>query len=331
MEYRQLHYFLAIAEEMSFTEAATRLQIAQPALSVQMRHLEDELGVKLIDRSRRTIALTEAGRAMVTEARKLLGSRDNTVELIRKIGSGAIGSLSMGFVSGAANVALPPLLRSFTSGHPEVALTFRELPPDSLLAALHTKEIDICFIYLPFKDPSLTQRVVSREEFVVALPDTHRLASSARVAIGDLRDEPFVMPARYRIPGLRAQILDICRDAGFEPHVAQDNIWLHQTMIGVVAAGNCVALMPENIQVLSPPGVVYRRLSGAKSHPLELAAVWRRTDQSPVLQAFVSTLPTEASQRPSVAPEQPPRSKRDSATTPHLTRSGGRRTARERA
>jgi DNA-binding transcriptional LysR family regulator len=290
MEFRHLRYLVAIAEEMSFTRAAARLHTAQPALSVQIRQLEDELEVELIDRSRRAIALTEAGAIMVAEARELLRARDRAIELVRKTGTGTIGKLAVGFVPSASNVTLPPLLRAFTTTHPDVTLTLREMAPDLLVTALREGRLDVCFLYLPFDDASMARHVVSREEFVLALPADHRLVSSARVQVSDLRDEAFVMPARHGMPGLNAQVLGICHDAGFEPNLVQDDVWLVQTIVGLVAAGSGVALVPANAKALSPAGVVYRSLSGVEAHLAELAAVWRHEERSPVLMEFISGL-----------------------------------------
>src|SRR3954469_22848658 len=150
MELRQLRYFVAVAEELSFTRAAARLHIAQPALSVQVRRLEDELGVALLDRSRRAVALTDAGALMLAEARSLLGTLDQTVELVRRTASGEVGRLAIGFVPSASNVALPPLLRRFRSIAPDVAVHLREMAPDDLVRALHEEGIDVAFLYLPF-------------------------------------------------------------------------------------------------------------------------------------------------------------------------------------
>ena len=129
MELRHLRYFVAVAEALSFTRAAERLHMAQPALSVQVRQLEDELGVSLFDRSRRTIALTEGGNVMLTEARRLLSQLDNAVDLVRRTGSGAVGRIAIGFVPSASNAALPPLLRHFSQTHPEVTMHLREMAP----------------------------------------------------------------------------------------------------------------------------------------------------------------------------------------------------------
>jgi DNA-binding transcriptional LysR family regulator len=258
MELRHLRYFVAVAEEMSFTRAAARLHMAQPALSVQIRQLERELGVSLFDRSRRTIMLTEGGNVMLTEARRLLGMLDNAVELVRRTGSGAVGRIAIGFVPSASNAALPPLLRRFSQTHPDVAMHLREMAPGDLVRRLHAGDLDVCFLYLPFTDPSLQQAVITREAFVVALPADHRLAGRDAVDVRDLAGEPFVIPAQHGMPGLNAQVLDICREAGFAPRAVHDDVWLVQTMIGLVAAGAGVALVPSSARALVPDGVIYR-------------------------------------------------------------------------
>lgn len=290
MEFRHLRSLLAVAEEMSFTKAAERLHTAQPALSVQIRQLEDELGVELIDRTRRAIGLTDAGTVMVSEARQLIRARDRAIELVRKTGHGSIGTLLVGFVPSASNVTLPPLLRAFASSHPGVNITLREMAPDPLVAALHEGRLDVCFLYMPFDDTSLDRHVVSRDAFVAALPADHRLAEAEAVEVRDLRAEPFVLPARHGMPGLHAQVQAICRNAGFEPIAVQDDVWLVQTIVGLVAAGSGIALVPANAKSLAPEGVVYRDLVGVEDQKAELAAVWRRDDNSAVLREFLSSL-----------------------------------------
>lgn len=298
MELRQLRYFVAVAEELSFTRASARLHIAQPALSVQVRRLEDELGVALLDRSRRAVALTDAGALMLAEARSLLGTLDQTVELVRRTAAGEVGRLAIGFVPSASNVALPPLLRRFRSIAPDVAVHLREMAPDDLVRALHEERIDVAFLYLPFDDPSLEHRVVSREAFVAALPEDHRLAGAEKVAMRQLRDEPFVLPARHGMPGLHARVLELCRRAGFTPLAVQEDVWLVQTIVGLVGAGLGVALVPASVQALARRGVVYRPLRDRVSAPVELAAVWRAGDASAVLRAFLGQVPDEAAAGP---------------------------------
>lgn len=290
MELRRLRYFVAVAEAGSFTRAAERLHVAQPALSVQVQRLESELGVELFDRSRRAIQLTDAGRVLLEEARGLLARADQAVELVRRTGAGAVGSLAVGFVPSAANATLPEILRSFSAAHPGVALHLREMTPDDLLRALHAGRLDVSFLYLPFDDPTLATSVVASEPFVAALPEGHPLARRRAVDVAALRDEPFVLPARHGMPGLHAQVLAICREAGFAPAAVQESVWLVQTIVGLVAGGVGVALVPASAQALRRRGVAYRPLRGGTRHEVALAAAWRREERAPVVRAFVARL-----------------------------------------
>ena len=291
MELRHLRYFVAVAEQLSFTRAAALLHMAQPALSVQIRQLEDELGVELFDRSRRAIALTHAGETMLGESRRLLASLDRSVDLVRRVGAGAIGSIAVGFVPSASNSVLPSLLRRFWEAHPDVAVTLREMAPGDLVDGLHAGNLDISFLYLPFSDPLLDHLVIVREPFVAALPFDHPLARETTVDVADLRDEPFVTPADHgMMPGLHAKVTAICHAAGFVPRAVQDDVWLVQTIVALVAAGVGVALVPFSSQAQARAGVVYRPLRPRSTHEAELAAVWRRTDQSPALGSFLAEM-----------------------------------------
>lgn len=289
MELRHLRYFVAVAEARSFTRAAAELHVAQPSLSVQVRQLEDEVGVTLIDRSRRAIALTEAGEVMLAEARRLLAQLDAAVLLVQRTGRGAVGRLAVGFVPSASNAALPPILRRFRDAHPDVELRLNELAPDALVRDTHEGRLDVSFLYLPFADATLAQSVVSCEPFVVALSEDHVLAEHPAIAMAELADEPWVLPARHGMPGLHGRVLALCRAAGFNPRAAQDDVWLVQTMVGLVAAGGGVALVPRSAEALGRRGVAYRPLRDAHEE-VELAAVWRRENAAPVLRAFIQSL-----------------------------------------
>lgn len=290
MELRHLRSFVAVAEELSFTRAAERLHLAQPALSVQMRQLEAAVGVALIDRSRRAISLTTAGALMLTETRRLLSMLDQTLDVVRRTGTGLEGRISIGFVPSTANHVLPPLLRSFAASHPDVAVHLREMGPDELVRALHVASVDLGFLYLPFEDPTLARLVVSREPYIVAIPDGNPLVRNATIDIALLRDEPFVLPSRRTVPGLHGQVLDICTEAGFAPRAIHDDVWLIQTVVGLVAAGLGVALVPASTQHIIRRGVVYRPLTTDGDHHAELAAVWHRDHLSPPLERFLLEL-----------------------------------------
>lgn len=213
MEFRHLRYLLTIAEEMSFTRAATRLHIAQPALSVQIRQLEDELGVKLIAAAVEGLRSRTLGRSWSPKPESYSGAKSNgracTHDRNRHHREARGGVRPERIQCDAASV------KGFITSHPNVALTLREMAPDLLVSAMRQGRLDVCFLCLPFDDPSLAQHVVSCEEFVLALPEGHPLALSKRVKVSDLHNEAFVMPARHGMPGLNAQVLAICREAGF--------------------------------------------------------------------------------------------------------------------
>ena len=290
MEFRHLRYFVAVAEEGSFTRAAQRLHMAQPPLSTQIRRLEETLGTDLFDRSRRAIRLTAAGQALLPEARRLLAERERAISVVRRAGAGEVGRLDIGFIPSASNHALPPILRAFGRRYPDVELALRELSPDLLVEGLRERRHDIVFIWRPFTDAAFEQRVVAREPLIAALPSGHPLAAREAIAIEELAGEPFVLPERHELPGLYWNVVDACRAHGFVPHAAQNDVWLVQTLIGLVGAGVGVALLPASVEHLHRTGVDYRPLRPA-ARELELIAVWRREPVPAVLGAFLAALP----------------------------------------
>ncbi|QYJ14819.1 HTH-type transcriptional regulator BenM [Rubrobacter xylanophilus DSM 9941] len=286
MELRHLRYFVAVAEEMSFNRAARRLRMAQPPLSTQIKQLERELGVRLFDRTSRGVRLTEAGELLLEEARRLFVQLDQTTRLIQRVGHGEVGRLALGFVPSATNEVLPPILREFTSRFPGVELFLREMRPDMVVQRLHEQQIDAGFLFLPLEDAALHVECISREPLVLALPESHPLASRRQVRLQEVSEEPFILPARYPMPGLYGQVTEACRAAGFEPKAVQKDVWLMQTIVGLVAGGIGVALVPASVRNLSRRGVVYRPVRGL-SPSVELGMVWRREARGAVLAAFL--------------------------------------------
>ena len=289
MDLRRLRYFVVVAEEQNFSRAAERLHMAQPPLSDQIKRLEEALQVRLFDRSRRGARLTEAGELLLTEARRLLAQADQTAEMVRRVGSGKVGRLTLGFVHSASNSTLPPVLYRFRECYPDVQLYLQEMNPDWLVAGLHEGRIDVSFFYLPFQDGALAHKPVSREPLVVALPETHEMAAEKEVDLRDLADQPFVMPARWRMPGLHGKVVEACREAGFEPEAVQKEVWLMQTIVALVAGGMGVALVPASLRNLPRAGVVYRAVRNL-SPTVEMGVVWRRNEDSPVVGSFLGVV-----------------------------------------
>lgn len=287
MDLRRLRYFVAVAEESSFSRAARRLRIAQPPLSKQVKLLEEELGVLLFERTGRGVRMTEAGETLLGETRRIFAQVEGTVRAVRRVGRGEVGRLTLGFVPSSSNEVLPAVLRAFRERYPKVELFLREMRPDRVVQRLHENQIDVGFLYLPLEDATLNVECVSREPLVLALPEKHPLAPQERVDLADLADEPFILPARYeRMPGLYAQVTGACHQAGFVPNAVQKDVWLMQTIVGLVAGGIGVALVPASVRNLRRRGVVYKPVLGL-SPSVELGVVWRRDNHGAVLGSFL--------------------------------------------
>ena len=286
LDFRRMRYFVAVAEELSFSRAAQLLHIAQPPLSAQIKQLEDDLRVQLFERTRRGVRLTAAGQVLLVEARRIFIQLEQTARIVERVGSGEVGRLNLGFVPSASNEVLPPLLHHFRSNFPDVELFLEEMTPDEIVKRLQNTQIDVGFFYLPFEEPNLDFRAVSRESLIVALPESHPLANQPLIELRALAGEPFILPMRYKMPGLYGQVLALCRQAGFTPRAVQKDVWLIQTIVGLVAGGIGVALVPSSIRNFRRRGVVYRPVRDLASI-VEMGVIWRRDDSSAVLQAFL--------------------------------------------
>ncbi|MBD2088341.1 LysR family transcriptional regulator [Microcoleus sp. FACHB-1515] len=291
MELRHLRYFIAVADELNFSRAAARLQMAQPPLSQQIQALEAELGVKLFDRTKRPLQLTLAGITFLEEARAILTQLEQAVHKTQRIYQGELGYLTVGFTSSIANGILPNILQSFRQHYPQVKLILREENSAFQVQGLRDQQTDIIFVYqdqdLALAEASdLAVMPLTQEPLVVALPQSHRLSSQPNIALTDLACEEFIMPLRQVVSGLSEQIHYLCAQAGFVPKVAQEATFM-VTILGLVAGEMGISLLPLSVQNLQRKGVVYRSIqepTGMKP----FSAIWRRNDSSAILQRFLN-------------------------------------------
>lgn len=291
MSLRRLRYFVTVADEASFTAAARTLHMAQPPLSTQVRELEREFGVELFRREPRGITLTAAGQALLPEARRLLERYDLLGRMARRAGSGEVGRLAIGLIPSAANGPLPAALRDFGNALPDVEVSLVEGRPPELLRMLEVAQIDVALQYSVPVDARHTGAALWTESMVVALPPDHRLATRRRVPVSALAGEPFVLPARHGGDGLHEHVLRVLATGGVTPRVVQADIWLVQTIVGLVSSGTGVALVPESASVVRGGEVAYRPLSG-RTEPLTVSAVWRDGDEPPTVHRFVELVRT---------------------------------------
>jgi DNA-binding transcriptional LysR family regulator len=300
MELRHLRYFLAVAEELHFHRAAERLHISQPPLSQQIRALERELGVTLLERNRRRVTLTVAGEGFRDDARAILGAVDRAAERARNVARGSLGTLSIGFVGSAMfSPTLPDILRTFRALHPDVDLILRELPTVAQLHAIVGGELDVGVIRGPVEPDDIDARLelmsIQREHLVAALPADHRLASRRRLRAGELRGDSFVILARREAPGLYAGLATAMGDAGVPDDVLE--VAEMQTIISLVAGGFGVSLVPASVGQVERTGVAFRPLVGP-TPTIELALAWRPAGDSPVRDAFLAVARAQRSRGP---------------------------------
>jgi len=286
MELRHLRYFVTLAEELHFGRAAEKLHISQPPLSMQIRALEQELGVMLFNRTQRHVALTQAGHALLHEARQVLARVEQAVLVTRRAGRGEIGELAVGFISVADYNVLPVVLREFRRKFPLVNLTLREATSDAQIRDLVAGRLDVGFLLPPVAEPALESVSILREPLIAALPAKHPLAKKAgKLALEKLKDEPFILFPRPNAPGLYDDVVSCCKAAGFSPRLEQEAIQM-QTIISLVSAELGVALIPASLTNLKRTGVVYKSLR--QQSPLtEIHLAWRRGDDLPALRVFV--------------------------------------------
>jgi DNA-binding transcriptional LysR family regulator len=288
MEFRQIAYFVAVAEDLHFRHAAERLHIVQPALSQQIARLEAELGVTLLSRTKRTVALTAAGQAFLKDARVLLELREQAVETARRVGHGQAGSLHAGFVGPAAYSVLRWVIRVYRTSFPDVGLTLDELPTGEQLDRLAAGTLDLGIVRLPVNDERVTVVPLVSEAIIAVLPEGHRLSAESVVDVADLAGEPFIIVSRAQEPTSFDRCVSLCTRAGFSPRVVQEGMQI-RTIVELVAAGFGVSLAPESLAQLRRPGVVYRPVANPYGIRLETGLAWRSEDVSPTVEGFVQT------------------------------------------
>ena len=286
IELRPLRQFVAVAEELHFGRAARRLAMTQPPLTQAVQGLERALGVQLFERSKRTVALTPAGHALLEEARRLLCAAEALRAAVQAAALGQAGRLRLAFVSSIAYGALPLWLRGFRDAQPGVQMQLREATLDVQLAAFATDEIDAGFVlHAPgAAPPGFAALTVLREAMWLALPEGHPASARKRLRDADIAAAPLLIFPRAVTPSLYDAILARQRARGLTPQVAQEAIQM-QTLVNLVSAGIGVAWVPESVTRLQRPGVVYRRVAG-DAVMAETSLIWREP-AAPVVQRFV--------------------------------------------
>ena len=276
MELRHLRYFKAVAEELNFTRAASRLRVAQSAVSSQIQDLENELGVVLLERSRRRVTLTAAGEAFVQASERILRSVEDACRQARRIGHGEYGTLAVGFIGAQSHEWMPRVLKRFRAKYPEVEVTLMEIHPSQQLEALLARTLDVGLVG-PISGkppPGLRLECFSEEWPFVGMPNDHRFARLPKVALAQLKDEPFIFTSEKNSPNYRSLISRMCEQVGFVPKVVQE-VDRARTGVQYVAAGFGISIFAEHISRLPAPGVRFVPLS-PPVQKMRYGIAWRK-------------------------------------------------------
>ncbi|TPG50591.1 LysR family transcriptional regulator [Rhodanobacter glycinis] len=292
-DFRQLRYFVAVAEELSFTRAALRLHLSQPPLSQQIQSLEQDLGVRLLERTKRHVALTEPGRVFLEQARQILTKADEARSQVTAAAAGYSGQLRLAYtVSVSFHPALPQALLRYGQIAPNVRLKLSEMYTEPQFAALLAGEIDVGFVRdepLHAQDARrLRLSVIDREPLLLALPAGHPLAGRSSLRLAEVADDAFVSQPRELAATLYDRLVKLATRAGFQPTIAQHAQQING-LLALVAAGLGLALVPASMRTVRLAGVSYVPLEDSDAYLL-LAVACRADDPAPALQQFLSTV-----------------------------------------
>ena len=295
MDLRQMRYFLTVAEERNFTRAAQRLHMAQPPLTRQIHALEADLGAELFVRTPKGVSLTEAGQALMDEVPNLLALAQRAKERALLASQGQSGRLDVGiFGSGVLDV-IPRILARFHAERPEVHIVLHNLTKSEQIQALRERRITVGFNRLIPPEDDLVVETVLREPLVVALPEAHPLCKKTSLRIPELSDQPLILYPNLPIAGLAQQVMQAFVREKAIVRVEQE-VEDVLTAVALVAGGFGICVTTASSTSLRLPGVVYRPLESAYLREIELSCLYRQSDESPVLAAFVAMVRDFASQ-----------------------------------
>lgn len=285
MELRHIRYFIAVAEELNFTRAAERLRTAQPSLSQQIRDLEEEVGTPLLERTKRRVALTAAGRAFLDEARLVMAQTQRAVMMARRAAQAEQKKLTIGFLPSAEVKIFPSVLSSIRALYPDIQVELRHMTTAEQRDALTTGSIDIAFMRLPVDEIAMVYDVVLMERVVVVLPESHPLARLDEIPLESLAEFPYLRVAPNHAGNLHEITENHCRAMGVPLRPLQDveNVLTLLTLIGM---GIGFGLLPDYAEHLVFKNVTTRRLAGP-APMVELAMVRRADRDFAALSGFV--------------------------------------------
>lgn len=285
MEIRLLHYFIAVAEELNFSRAAERLNMSQPPLSRQIIKLEEELGVKLLDRTKQKVELTEGGKEFLKQSYEILDRIEQACVATRRVANGETGHLSIGYSGSMHNLLLQTLFH-YRGKFPNVDIALTELSSTGVREALEKREIEIG-ILPPYTSHFFNFYTIIETPFIAALAQSHPLASEpAPLDVKALAKENFILPPRRIGTPYYDTIISLCTQAGFSPNIVQEVNGL-TTIFTLVAAGAGITIVSKLAMEHPNHGIVFKELTPVKTIATSLA--WRKDEKSSIVKNFLTT------------------------------------------
>lgn len=290
----QLKYAIALYEQQGLTRTAEYLNIDKGFLSRQITSLENRLQFKIFKTKKSPVKLTDAGNKFLSVARQIINQVEQTVELCQQLNRAEKEQINIGINISIANSILPRIIRKFHEQFPAVEIILYEIPSYEQIEKLRHQQIDLGFFHR--HNLENTQRnndvfdckSILKEKLVIVLPESHRFAKETSISLKKLTTEKFILPPDHLLHNLREQINSLCEEAGFQPKVRQEAVWI-STIVSLVAGGMGISLLPDNVKNLQRNGVVYLDIQ-EQSPILEIVAVWRKDNESIVLQNFLQGL-----------------------------------------
>jgi len=292
MDIRQLRFFLAVAEHLNFTEAARHLYVAQPAVSQQIADLENQIGVKLFIRDKRTVQLTAAGKILFQEAHVLIEKTEEVLEKTRRGAAGLIGSLKIGFLASAVKNLLPHTVKVFREKYPDVNLELKQYTMGPLHEALEHGQLDIGFT-MSFdlqQATDLSWRTLYSDVVSIVLREDHPLAGQEQIDFSSMEKEPFVFLSPEQSPRYYDFVNRLCLNRGFLPKVV-GHAHLMETVLILVENGMGISIVPRHTKVYNTPTLVFKDISGEDAK-IEVGVAWKSLITNPSVPLFLNELGT---------------------------------------
>ena len=291
-ELRQLRCFVAAAEELHFGRAAARVNMTQPPLSRQIQLLEHVLGVKLLDRTSRTVRLTPAGRVFLLDARRILRLTESAALTTRRVASGEAGTITIGFTAASGYSFLPRLLILSRSRLPNVNIALKEMVTSEQVEALLTGRIDVGLLRPPIDRAEFDTLRVTLEPLVAALPSGDPRLAKAALSLEDFDDQPMIMYSPEGAKYFNTMLMELFDRAAVAPQYVQYMSQIH-SILGLVHSGLGAALVPEAATSLHFDDVYFRPVITNPPRPVELYVAWRADNDNPALAPFLGLLQDE--------------------------------------